>query len=166
MKPKVLYLCVGIPGSGKSTWARENANRLNAVVVSRDAIRFSILNDEDGYFDKETLVFNLFVKDIQHWLDNGMNVIADATHLSGTSRNKVLNSLDLWNVNVVPVWFNTPLDVCLERNEQRTGRAFVPRGVIRRMNFQMQPPTYKENIHFTSIMRVKGDPDPNDLLHQ
>jgi predicted kinase len=31
------------------------------------------------------------------------------------------------------VFFDIPLETCLERNEQRTGRAYVPRSVIRRM---------------------------------
>ncbi len=33
--------------------------------------------------------------------------------------------------------FNTPLDVCLERNAKRTGNACVPEAVIRRFHTQL-----------------------------
>ena len=55
---KKLYLMIGIPGSGKSTWAR---NRKDGIIVSRDAIRCSFLKDGENYFSKEDLV----IKDLE-----------------------------------------------------------------------------------------------------
>lgn len=50
-----LFLTVGCPSSGKSTHIRENADTLfeNPTIVSRDEIRFSLLEDEDDYFKKK-----------------------------------------------------------------------------------------------------------------
>ena len=45
---------VGIPGSGKSTWAKARCkNNPHAAYISRDEIRFSLLKDEEEYFAKE-----------------------------------------------------------------------------------------------------------------
>jgi predicted kinase len=43
--------------------------------------------------------------------------------------------------------FAVPVDTCLERNEGRTGRAYVPRAVIRRMFFCFEFPK-GDNIYF------------------
>ena len=67
-----LYLLCGAPGCGKSTWAKQMAQ--NAIHVSRDMIRFNLLNDNDDYFDKENEVFRIFVKTIQEGLNNNNNI--------------------------------------------------------------------------------------------
>ncbi|MBQ5851012.1 MAG: AAA family ATPase, partial [Lachnospiraceae bacterium] len=54
MKQKKVWLLVGIPGSGKSTWVNKKLNELeagSAVVISRDTIRFGLLEQRGGdYF--------------------------------------------------------------------------------------------------------------------
>ena len=130
----VLYIMVGIPGSGKSYIADILAKEINGAVVSRDAIRFSFLNEEDGYFVKEKEVFKEYVNEIQHHLDNGKSVIADATHLNAPSRIKLLSNLYFTEEDyVVPIVIDTPFEVCFERNAQRTGRSRVPDDVLKSM---------------------------------
>ena len=68
MKQKNLWLLAGCPGSGKSYWV---ARQPNATVVSRDAIRFSLLKDGDEYFSKEKEVKKEFLRQIQEALENG-----------------------------------------------------------------------------------------------
>ena len=114
----------------------------NTVYISRDEVRFSMLSDTDDYFAKEDAVFAEFVKRINNAIadSNIYNIIVDATHLNWASRNKTLRNLHLENCKVIAVVFNTPLNVCLDRNEKREGRAKVPRGVIRRMFYQRTNP--------------------------
>jgi tRNA uridine 5-carbamoylmethylation protein Kti12 len=143
LKKKSLWLLSGCPGSGKTTKAKELVISLDDVkYVSRDEIRFSILNAEDEYFAKEADVFNKFVREIQKGIDNYENTIADATFLNWPSRRKLLLKLkNLKEVNVNILQFTTPLDVCLERNEKREGRAKVPEEVIRDMYEKMTHPS-------------------------
>lgn len=164
MKRNNLYLCVGIPGSGKSTWAKKNALQLNASIVSRDEIRFSLIEDGADYFSKETETYNLFVNEIQQRLNNGENVIADATHLNCASRIKLLNRLNLHGVNIIPIFFDTPLRIAMERNEKREGRARVPRSVMRRMGAQLVPPHYHEAHKYKNIIRIKEESE-NGVSH-
>lgn len=160
MKEKTLWICVGIPGSGKSTWcAKQQEDMMH--YVSRDAIRFSMLNNEDEYFANEKKVYKLFVAEIQKWLDAGESVIADATHINWASRNKLIKSLHLDDVKVNCLVFKTPVNICQERNANRDGRAKVPASIITMMNNNMTHPrtdpyTYNQiyNIYLISDEQV------------
>ena len=140
----VLFIMVGCPGSGKSYFLKNSGTVKNSSIVSRDDIRFSLLEDTDKYFDKEKQVFKTFVKTIQKELDSGKNVYADATHINGVSRFKLINSLNLEGVDIVPIVMNTPLDVCLQRNKIRTGRKKVPVKVIEDSYKNFTDPTNDE----------------------
>ena len=58
----ILALMVGIPGSGKTTFAKKFCKYFHYTYISRDDIRFSKIEDKDDYFDKESLVFTEFIK--------------------------------------------------------------------------------------------------------
>lgn len=144
MKNK-LYLMVGCPGSGKSTYAKRYLT--NAVYISRDDIRFSLVKENEEYFSKEKEVFKVFVNKINNKLRDGYDVVADATHLNPSSRFKLLANLDL-NKNkteVIAIFIQVPLDVCLKQNEKRKGtRSYVPKAVIKRMYYSLTAPNTEE----------------------
>ena len=141
MRLNTLWILVGIPGSGKSTWAKKFAKDKNIFIVSRDEIRFSLLEPGDEYFAKEKRVWNEYVKRIQFFLGVG-DVIADATHLNEKSREKLLAALDLTYVHVNTVYFDIPLEICLKRNEQREGLAKVPPETIQSMKSGLTDPAH------------------------
>lgn len=165
MNRKNFYLLCGIPGSGKSTWTRDQIEtRINpseCIHISRDIIRFSILKENEEYFSHEDEVFDEFIDAINNQILYGkVSVIfVDATHLNEKARNKVLDKLFLENVDIYPVNFNIPLKVCLARNELRKdcGRAYVPPSVIRRMFYSYQPATHEEKYTYKEILTVGGE---------
>lgn len=143
-----LTLMCGIPGSGKSTWLKNNIlNKENCAIISRDEIRFSLLKERDSYFSKEDKVFEIFVKTIQNNIDSGLDVYIDATHLNKFSRRKILNQLKLNNISIEAIYFTTPLNICLERNQKRSGRSFVPDNVIKDMAKNYRFPSYLEGFN-------------------
>ena len=148
-----LIMMSGIPGSGKSTWAK-NHMKASDIYISRDDIRFSMLNETDDYFAHEDEVIKEFFNRINNALANGYNVIADATHLNKSSRANFLSKVEGYE-GLEIVYMDIPLCTALERNDLRTNRAFVPRGVIRRMWNQYQPPTFEEG--FDKIYKVDKD---------
>ena len=120
-----LYIMVGVPGSGKSTWAKNNL--IGIKYVSRDRVRFSLLSDTDEYFSKEKLVFQKFVDEISSNITNGYSVVADATNLNRQSRFKLVSAINTkQKYNIVFVYMNTSLETCLARNSTREGREKVP----------------------------------------
>ena len=67
MKMSKLYIMMGIPGSGKSTWCRHNIKDTDAY-VSRDKIRFGLVNPNEPYFSKENQVYQEFINTIERKL--------------------------------------------------------------------------------------------------
>lgn len=149
-----LYLMVGAPGSGKSTYAREfSKNHKSRIkIVSRDAIRFSMVKDGSPYFSKEKAVFKEFVKEINEGLDKG-DVIADATHINEVSRMKVIGKVDLSKCKVSCIVVNTDETTAIKRNHLREGRARVPDSVISENYARFTHPK-TDKFHYHTIIEV------------
>lgn len=150
MKQKRVWLLSGIPGSGKSTWAKAEVEKNGGIWCSRDAVRFAMIADDDEYFAREDEVFNAWIQQICAALNDPKvyDVYVDATHLNDKSRNKTLRYLPSENIHeVINVLFTTPVDVCLKRNAQRTGRARVPDEVILRMAKSFSSPAKNRDIY-------------------
>ena len=144
---KRLYLMMGVPGSGKSTYVKSML-KYGDIYVSRDEIRYSLLTDEDDYFAKENEVIRTFIENIDKSLvmeEYCGDVYADATHLSPKSRAQVLNQLKNKD-KVSVIYLDIPLNIILERNAQREGRALVPENVVCRMYNSIILPTKEEGI--------------------
>ena len=154
---KKLIVMVGIPASGKSTYCKNHFNTPDCKYISRDEVRFSIVKEDEEYFSKEKEVFNQFVELIKDAIknDNYSTIIADATHLNERSRAKLMRALGpaLIETRTSAIVMKPSLTTALKRNENRTGRKFVPKGQIRRMYSSMTMPTEEEG--FDEIIVIK-----------
>lgn len=140
-----LVILMGIPGSGKSTWAK-NHIKPEDVYIARDEIRFSLLQPGEDYFSHEKEVCRIMYEKINRALSENKTVFVDATHLNPASRNKLLRNIK-HKVETKIVWIKTPLSVALERNEKRAGtRSYVPRDQICHMYKSMTKPTFEEGF--------------------
>lgn len=163
-----LFVMCGIPGSGKSTWANAfRQNRMKTVYVSRDVIRLSIITDEEHYFSHEDEVYDKFVDTIKDALSVGIDTIADATHLSGGARNKLVKALAAKGMTtdkyeIIFVYMDVPVNECIRRDNTREGRAHVTASVIRRMGSQQTIPTTDEFPNVKEVWIIHG----RDLVHQ
>ena len=148
-----LIVMVGPPGCGKTTFIKNQSLKGNHI--SRDKIRFSLLEDGETYFGKEDLVFKEYVKQIQESLDAGCRTYADATHLNEKSRNKLLDNLNLKNVDIYMVVFDTPLKECLERNSHREGKERVPESALKRMYLSKTNPKGDQKYRYKEVYEVR-----------
>ena len=150
---KKLIFGVGCPASGKSTLLNNLASSetYSGVIVSRDLIRFSIVSEDEEYFSKENEVFDKFVETIQNELNNNERVYVDATNLNEKSRNKVLDRLNIEDVELYAIVMKTPLEECLRRNAQREGRLCVPETALRRMFLSMTNPKGDQKYKYKEV---------------
>ena len=150
---KNLYLVIGLPGSGKSTYIKEHFK--DSFIISRDEIRLELKGESSKYFENEKEVFNEFVYRIQIALDkDDKNVIADATHINQRSRNKLLNKLKLQDVKIHILFINTPLEKCLERNHNRDESERVPDKFIFDIYKRLELPSHNEKYKYLSIIEI------------
>ena len=153
-----LVMMVGIPGCGKSTYAKEVLLKANPTwkYVSRDEVRYEYVSDQEHYFDHETEVYKEFCNRLTMHLINGDTVIADATHINANSRRKLVNSLGVKPDKVYAVVMTTPFEICAQRNAAREGITRVPDTSMYRMKNSYRPPNLVGESYINSIVKVKG----------
>ena len=149
-----LYLMVGAPGSGKSTYARKFSEEHGSgiKIISRDVIRFSMVKDGSPYFSKEKAVFKEFIREINEGLDEG-DVIADATHINEVSRMKVIKRIDMSKCKLSCIVLLTDEPIAIKRNHLREGRARVPDSVISENYARFTHPK-TDKFHYHTIIEV------------
>ena len=142
-----------IPGSGKSTWVQEKMKTNPGVWCSRDAVRFSMVGEDEDYFARENEVYRIWINNIKTAIANKIdNIYIDATHLTKKARLNVLNKINTHNYNIIPICFELPLHICLQHNNQRFGRAKVPNEVIENMYNSYTTPNYSEFAYHNIII--------------
>lgn len=155
-----LFMMVGLPGSGKSTFT-SNLATMNCVIHSSDKIRKELLGDVNDQ-SKQTDVFAELHRRVYRDLNAGKDVIYDATNLNYKRRMQFLQELrrrvdEVWAVCII---IPTPYQECLRRNANRD--RVVPDEVIERMYRSFDPPMYAEGwdeiwIHGTPNYETLGE---------
>lgn len=152
----VLVMMCGIPGCGKSTYAKETLLKIHPdwKYVSRDEVRYEFVTDQEHYFDHEYEVYKEFCNRISMHLINGDTVIADATHISKSSRSKLIHSLSVEPDKIIVVVLNTPFETCMIRNANRYGITRVPDDSMYRMKNRFRKPDIRFEIYIDQIVYV------------
>lgn len=117
-------ITVGISGSGKTTWAesfvKENPDY---AIICRDDIRFPD-GDKDWTkynFKKEKVVHQAWLAQIEFFAASKNNIIIADTSLNKERRYNLTQILVKLGYDVEIKVFDTPLDECIRRDNQRYG---------------------------------------------
>jgi predicted kinase len=148
----VVVLAIGLPGSGKSSWFK----RHNIAPLSSDLLR-ALLFDDPTEQRFQDLIFSNLRSMLRARLiaRRPMNYV-DATNLTPHERRNWIKLSNDFGYEVQAVYFDVPVEVCLERNQRR--QRVVPEDVMRRMAAKLRRPTFEEG--FTKITVVKLKPKP------
>ena len=137
----IFIMLVGLPASGKSTYAQELAKEYNSTVFSSDALRAELWGDESIQGDN-TKLFTELHRRIKDCLREGNSATYDATNINYKQRMAFLAELKNIPCFKRCIVMTTPYEECLKRNAQRERK--VPVHVIERMYRQFDIPWYHE----------------------
>ncbi len=145
----IVVLAIGLPGSGKSSWFK----RHNVVPLSSDMVR-SLLFDDVREQRFQDLVFSNLRSMLKARLiaKRPMNYV-DATNLTPQERQHWIKLAKDYNYEVHAVFFDVPLEVCLERHQRRD--RVVPEDIMRRMAAKFKAPSFAEGFAKITVVRVK-----------
>lgn len=137
---KELWCLVGLPRSGKTTWATDIGGDYIYPIVSKDAIRLALhgerfLQEREGEVHEisRVMIHALF-------LAGHKVVVLDETNTTIKRRNECRS--EHWSVRFKV--FNTSEEECLRRAEAMNDTVIIP--VIKKMAAQFEPLTAAEKL--------------------
>jgi len=136
----IAHIYRGLPGCGKSTAARALQEKMLSQgmlfeSVARDLIRASLgLVGGKTTKEQESVVTEIQEQRIRAALRAGRGVLVDDTNILQSVVDRLEKLvIDKGGVVVIHDFRHIPVEVCIERDAQRTGTAHVGADVIRRM---------------------------------
>ena len=162
---KDMYILVGPPGSGKTTWIEKEFHE-GCFVVSTDNIIQDVAESDGKTYDE---VFPKFIKVADRLMWEGFDdlvdgrydpIIVDRTNMSVKSRQKFFDRLNQWHkghgYKIHAVVFPKPEDAEHTRRLNRPGKT-IPPHVIQSMLASFEMPTLDEGFASVKIMETEND---------
>ena len=117
-----VHIMCGLPGSGKSDYAKELEKEKAAVLFSLDEWMIALLGKDQSNEDFEKFVLpcqELIWKASLPLLDRNVDVIYDFAIYSREGRKKLIDQIKGYGAEAIIYYFNAPHSVCKERLSER-----------------------------------------------
>lgn len=150
-----IYLLVGIPASGKSTYAKKLKEEKNIEIVSTDWVRVN----NPGIIEKD--VWPAVYKSIANIIKEGRDLIFDATSVTPNVRQRLItNLLELGLIHhrdyeISALFFPTSARTAVQRADERNKKPnelFMPLDVVTSYDEKIIPPTYAEGFKESKVI--------------
>ncbi|MBS1849898.1 MAG: AAA family ATPase [Acidobacteria bacterium] len=145
----IVVLSIGLPGSGKSAWFK----RHNITPLSSDMLRALLFDDETEQRFQDLIFSNLRSMLKARLIARRPVNYVDATNLTPHDRHSWIKLAKDFGYEVQAVFFDVPLEVCLERNRKRQRQ--VAEEVMHRFAGKLKPPAFEEGFSKITVVRVK-----------
>lgn len=130
---------IGIQGSGKSTFYHQNFPDL--VHISLDELRTR---------HREALL-------LKECTENRKSFVVDNTNPQIKDRQKYIDIAKKNDYKVTGYYFSSRISECVERNNQREGKARVPSTAVAATYNRLQIPDYSEGFDDLYYVEIKDD---------
>jgi len=142
-----IYIAVGLPGSGKSTYAKNFIKGKDIEYLSSDELRAVFGKSEEDQ-TVTPLVFGHIKRKVDEFLKDGKNVLVDATSVNRKERSDYINTAKKYGAKVVALVFKMDRQGLIDRNKKRgeQGGRVVPDWVIDKMLAKFEEPSTSEGI--------------------
>ena len=143
-------MMIGIPGSGKSTWIKENLEEEEYHIVCPDLIRKELTGDITD-FSEDKKVWAIAKERVKEALEQGQNVVLDATNVNKGYRLGFLKDLPPCHLKakICEVDPETAKERISKDMADEKDRSAVPDEIIERM--------YKEFETFCSRSQLEKE---------
>lgn len=139
-----LVIFIGLQASGKSSFFRTNLASSHQL-VSKDCFR-----NNKNPSRRQTYL-------IETALKTGRSVVVDNTNPMVEERAFLIEQGRSYNAEIIGYYFESNLKSCLERNQQREGKARVPDvGIYATLN-KLTKPSYAEGFDKLFYVSIVGD---------
>ena len=162
-----VYILVGPPGVGKSTYIKNNFAMKNSTIISRDIIVERVA-EENGYTYTELFSSDIKFNDLNNQINaelaeniekvsrDGKDVVVDMTNMSVKSRANLLNKFSKNKFTRIALDFMpnpSNFDNLMESNERRNAKflrvgksKYISSAVLQMMFDRYEPPTEEEGF--------------------
>lgn len=148
----LIHMLVGIPGSGKSTYALTLSKTLGIPIVSSDAVR----NENPNARENEVWPL-IYQKCIDYCLNN-QDFIFDATNITPKVRKRFFDKISekVTEFSVGAYYIVADADVCharcIERNN-KPGERYIPPEIIYDYAKEVIEPSIDEGFKFVKVIK-------------
>lgn len=157
----IIYILIGLPGSGKSTWTQDltNKSERDFTIISSDAeiekmareVNKTYSEVYDRYIGKAIFIMK---ENAKNAIADVKNIIWDQTNVTKKKRKRILEALSNEYYKVAVDFTVDPkeLERRLEKRAKETGK-FIPKFVIDSLGKSYQAPSKDEG--FDEIIKIK-----------
>ena len=147
----VFIVVSGLPGTGKSYFCSQLAERLPVIILESDALRKTLFSSP-GYSSQESLrLFRACHLLIERLLKKGVSLIFDATNLSERYREYLYSIADRLDVKLVLVHVEAPPGVVYERLKARQENSETKSDADWKVYQRMKPSVQKIRRNYYAV---------------
>lgn len=152
LSPPILLLVVGLPGSGKSFFARQFSEMYDLPYISEDRLRYELFENASFSESEQQVVHNVSRLMLDTCLKTGKSLIYEVWDIPASERYELAKILHKIGYKLLIVWVQSDEQTALQRAGKRDRRRpddkyshDVSKTVFDGVKRRFQKPTDKEN---------------------